>query len=94
MTHDRPSLDGLPAPIMMAALRYVVERRKDAEENLFHAQRHFDEFQEKNYRLADAGIYTGTWLSLQSDRDHYTGQVDVLRCMESELMYYIGKIQD
>jgi len=37
------------------------------------------------------GLYHGMWSSHQGDADHYGGQVDILRCMESELMWHLSK---
>ena len=37
------------------------------------------------------GLYHGMWSSHQGDADHYGGQTDILRCMESELIWHLGK---
>jgi len=37
------------------------------------------------------GLYHGMWSSHQGDADHYGGQVDILRCMESELSWHLSK---
>ena len=134
MSRTHECLEGLPLAILDTLLRYVVVRREEAEENLFHANRHFKNWQERELeprlpkvirqleKLSDSnsfensqelltnveiddlmelvnypvytGMHTGMWASHQGDCDHYAGSVDILRCMESELMHYIGKIQD
>lgn len=37
------------------------------------------------------GMYHGMWSSHQGDADHYGGQANVLRCMESELSWHLSK---
>lgn len=39
------------------------------------------------------GLYHGMWSSHQGDADHYGGQADILRCMESELIWHLGKTE-
>lgn len=132
MTHDRPYLDTALETELGLMLRYVVERREEAEENLGHTVRRFRQWQERYpeprlpeslHRLADLdqisgyeqmqeflgdvdmvsvvneiiqyatnqGMYHGMWASHQGDADHYGGQADVLRCMESELMWHLNQ---
>jgi len=42
------------------------------------------------YYATLAGMYHGMWSSHQGDADHYGGQADVLRCMESELIWHLS----
>ena len=102
MTHSRPYLDSADLVTLTTLLHYVVERKEEAEDNLEHALRHFEDWKKRlkepdepdtlnkmEMYLVDLGLYTGMWTSHQGDCDHYGGQVAILQCMESELRYYI-----